>query len=708
MAAPADGSPLEGAQVAGDVDAATGGPTMSAAPHGSNLTCPQALETVALTSLEFILPTVTLGMLNIVVIVGNALVIGAVFTSAKLRTTTNGFVCSLAVADLLVGLMVLPFSNANEVLRYWVFGPIWCSVWLAVDVWLCTASILNLVAISFDRYIAISRPFKYHSLLSPKKGKFLVGFVWILSFVICFPPLIGWNEQGKGLGNRFGGADGESGGSGHGLHPGYNGSGIYGNLTMNSTGSSGDFLWGSGSGDDGGLGSGGGGGNTPLGFEASAENLYVVKLKHVVLENYTYMYGGRHNASLHGDNLNLHLNPRNSNVLPNPRTDLDSCDLRFPECLLTSDPGYIVYSALGSFWIPMMIMCAFYWKIYRTAVKSTAALKHGMLTTKAGTELSSSGTGESVTLRIHRGGGGGVCRTSDPNGSGVGGGKRRSGPPSSYPKCHYRSSFNPHDSTSISDTDTVFINTHNTSHSRSKKYRDPRTSSSGGRNGKHKDVRLGNPGPQPDFPLLGKHPDDGPDYFNLKVKHKKRSKFHLRGRSEKDRSLVESLTDEEQDLNGSAHCATNNSSSSHSHHTHPQHHETKTMAFLRKSRRKNFKLELQKLNKEKKAAKTVGIIVGCFILCWLPFFTVYLLGAFWPDSTPPLLFSIFFWLGYCNSAINPCVYALFSRDFRCAFKKLLRCNCRIEPRHKHQLGFVSRLHSFRMQASSRSNESNSE
>ena len=68
-------------------------------------------------SLEFLAPTITLILFNVVVVAGNSLVIIAVFTSKKLRGVTNTYIVSLAFSDLFLGLLVLPFSSANEV-RY--------------------------------------------------------------------------------------------------------------------------------------------------------------------------------------------------------------------------------------------------------------------------------------------------------------------------------------------------------------------------------------------------------------------------------------------------------------------------------------------------------------------------------------------------------------------------------------------------------------
>ena len=82
----------------------------------------------------------------------------------------------------------------------------------------------------------------------------------------------------------------------------------------------------------------------------------------------------------------------------------------------------------------------------------------------------------------------------------------------------------------------------------------------------------------------------------------------------------------------------------------------------------------KKLKREHKAAKTLGIIMGGFLCCWLPFFTWYVSSQIIGYETPGFIVSIFFWVGYFNSALNPIIYAFFNRDFRNAFRRLLRCH----------------------------------
>ena len=79
------------------------------------------------------------------------------------------------------------------------------------------------------------------------------------------------------------------------------------------------------------------------------------------------------------------------------------------------------------------------------------------------------------------------------------------------------------------------------------------------------------------------------------------------------------------------------------------------------------------LTRERKAARTLGIIMGSFTICWFPFFIVYLLQA-WAYFQNEKLFLLLTWLGYVNSALNPVIYTVFNMDFRKSFKRIL-FNC---------------------------------
>lgn len=79
--------------------------------------------------------------------------------------------------------------------------------------------------------------------------------------------------------------------------------------------------------------------------------------------------------------------------------------------------------------------------------------------------------------------------------------------------------------------------------------------------------------------------------------------------------------------------------------------------------------------RERKATKTLGIILGAYIICWLPFFIYTLLVPVCPSCFYPELFDSFTWLGYLNSLINPIIYTMSNEDFKQAFHKLIRFKC---------------------------------
>uniref|UniRef100_A0A8C6SWT3 Adrenoceptor alpha 1Ba n=1 Tax=Neogobius melanostomus TaxID=47308 RepID=A0A8C6SWT3_9GOBI len=93
--------------------------------------------------------------------------------------------------------------------------------------------------------------------------------------------------------------------------------------------------------------------------------------------------------------------------------------------------------------------------------------------------------------------------------------------------------------------------------------------------------------------------------------------------------------------------------------------------------RSTLSVKLLKFSREKKAAKTLGVVVGMFILCWLPFFLTLPIVSFNEGLRPPeTFFKVIFWLGYFNSCLNPVIYPCYSREFKQAFIRILHCRWR--------------------------------
>ena len=76
--------------------------------------------------------------------------------------------------------------------------------------------------------------------------------------------------------------------------------------------------------------------------------------------------------------------------------------------------------------------------------------------------------------------------------------------------------------------------------------------------------------------------------------------------------------------------------------------------------------KLAKFNKETKAAKTLGTVMGIFIICWLPFFVTNIIAGICPTciTNPEVTFAVLTWLGWVNSSMNPVIYACCSLEFR--------------------------------------------
>ncbi|KAK1805854.1 hypothetical protein P4O66_012905 [Electrophorus voltai] len=127
-------------------------------------------------------------MVIIPTIGGNILVILAVSLERRLQNATNYFLMSLAVADLLVGLLVMPIALITVLFNSgWPLPEFLCPIWLFLDVLFSTASIMHLCAISLDRYIAIKKPIQHSQYKSRAKALGKIALVWLISIGIAIP-----------------------------------------------------------------------------------------------------------------------------------------------------------------------------------------------------------------------------------------------------------------------------------------------------------------------------------------------------------------------------------------------------------------------------------------------------------------------------------------------------------------------------------------
>uniref|UniRef100_A0A3B3TE40 G-protein coupled receptors family 1 profile domain-containing protein n=1 Tax=Paramormyrops kingsleyae TaxID=1676925 RepID=A0A3B3TE40_9TELE len=130
--------------------------------------------------LLLLLPIVTFATL------GNLLTVVSVTYYRYLRTPTNIFIVSLAMADLLVAVLVMPFSLVRTV-DHWMFGKSVCIAHSLLDVAFCTSSIFSLSCIALDRYLAVCDPLRYSTRMSRRKISCLLLLSWFVPIGVSVP-----------------------------------------------------------------------------------------------------------------------------------------------------------------------------------------------------------------------------------------------------------------------------------------------------------------------------------------------------------------------------------------------------------------------------------------------------------------------------------------------------------------------------------------
>ncbi|KAL3974838.1 hypothetical protein ACER0C_023464 [Sarotherodon galilaeus] len=135
-----------------------------------------------------------LALLSVITICGNLLVIISVIYFKQLHTPTNSLILSLAVADLLVGIIAFPLSMAFSLSSCLYHEGLFCKVRGTFDISLSTCSILNLCCISVDRYHAVCQPLTYQTKISHRVVVFMILMSWGVSgiigiiFIFCWSP----------------------------------------------------------------------------------------------------------------------------------------------------------------------------------------------------------------------------------------------------------------------------------------------------------------------------------------------------------------------------------------------------------------------------------------------------------------------------------------------------------------------------------------
>ncbi|XP_063309109.1 histamine H3 receptor-like [Pelobates fuscus] len=126
---------------------------------------------------------------------GNFLVMFAFITDKRLRTQSNFFLLNLAICDFYIGAFSTPLYLPYMLTGKWMPGKIVCKLWLTIDYTLCTASAFNVVLISYDRFLSVTKAVLYRSQQNRHSHTVRkMATVWILSFLLYGPAILFWDK----------------------------------------------------------------------------------------------------------------------------------------------------------------------------------------------------------------------------------------------------------------------------------------------------------------------------------------------------------------------------------------------------------------------------------------------------------------------------------------------------------------------------------
>ncbi|KAG5201680.1 hypothetical protein R6Z07F_012365 [Ovis aries] len=140
-----------------------------------------------------------MALLIVATVLGNALVMLAFVADSSLRTQNNFFLLNLAISDFLVGAFCIPLYVPYVLTGRWPFGRGLCKLWLVVDYLLCTSSVFNIVLISYDRFLSVTRAVSYRAQQGDtRRAVQKMVLVWVLAFLLYGPAILSWEHLSGG------------------------------------------------------------------------------------------------------------------------------------------------------------------------------------------------------------------------------------------------------------------------------------------------------------------------------------------------------------------------------------------------------------------------------------------------------------------------------------------------------------------------------
>ena len=141
----------------------------------------------------------------IVGLLGNFIVLYAFIFYKKLRSNvTNYFVTSVALSDILTTGLVTAFHlDATTTDHQWTHGEFMCSLYTTMYLLAVPSSIINLCAVTVDRYLVLKMPFRYNSLMTPRRAVLIICCLWVYAIVWACLPVMGWKQDLPAVENGF-------------------------------------------------------------------------------------------------------------------------------------------------------------------------------------------------------------------------------------------------------------------------------------------------------------------------------------------------------------------------------------------------------------------------------------------------------------------------------------------------------------------------